>query len=80
MDGLTQVISIYANQSFAKTKVMIDVSMIIISLSLSVIFSLTDMSVGIGTIIAAMSVGTIVKIMNMVYARISGREANLKKM
>ncbi|WP_432644592.1 hypothetical protein [Methanobrevibacter sp.] len=74
------MISIYANQSFAKTKVMIDVSMIIISLSLSVIFSLTDMSVGIGTIIAAMSVGTIVKIMNMVYARISGREANLKKM
>ena len=80
VDGLTQVISIYANQSFAKTKVMIDVSMIIISLSLSVIFSLTDMSVGIGTIIAAMSVGTTVKIMNMVYARISGREANLKKM
>ena len=80
IDGLTQAVSIYANQSFAKIKVMTDITMIIISLSLSLIFHVSDITVGIGTIIAALSVGTTVKIMNMIYAKLTGKEADLKKM
>ena len=81
VDGLTQTLAIVANQSFAKTKVVFDISMIIISLIISFTFTGTlDGSAGIGTVIAALSIGTTVKIINMIYAKISGKEADMKKM
>ena len=81
VDGLTQAVSITANQSFTKIKVIMDISWIVISWILSFVFlGHFDGSAGIGTIIAAMSIGTTVKLMNMIYARFSGQEADLKKM
>ena len=81
VDGLTQTLAIVANQSFAKTKVVFDISMIIISLIILFTFTGTlDGSAGIGTVIAALSIGTTVKIINMIYAKISGKEADMKKM
>lgn len=81
VDGLTQAVSITANQSFTKIKVIMDISWIVLSWILSFVFlGHFDGSAGIGTIIAAMSIGTTVKLMNMIYARFSGQEADLKKM
>ena len=81
VDGLTQSVSITTNQSFTKIKVIMDISWIVISWILSFVFlGHFDGSAGIGTIIAAMSIGTTVKLMNMIYARFSGQEADLKKM
>ena len=81
VDGLTQAVSITTNQSFTKIKVIMDISWIVISWILSFVFlGHFDGSAGIGTIIAAMSIGTTVKLMNMIYARFSGQEADLKKM
>lgn len=81
VDGLTQAVSITTNQSFTKIKVIMDISWIVLSWILSFVFlGHFDGSAGIGTIIAAMSIGTTVKLMNMIYARFSGQEADLKKM
>lgn len=81
VDGLTQTVSITTNQSFTKIKVIMDISWIVLSWILSFVFiGHFDGSAGIGTIIAAMSIGTTVKLMNMIYARFSGQEADLKKM
>ena len=78
---LTQAVSITTNQSFTKIKVIMDISWIVLSWILSFVFlGHFDGSAGIGTIIAAMSIGTTVKLMNMIYARFSGQEADLKKM
>ena len=81
VDGLTQAVSITTNQSFTKIKVIMDISWIVLSWILSFVFlGHFDGSAGIGTIIDAMSIGTTVKLMNMIYARFSGQEADLKKM
>lgn len=81
VDGLTQAVSITTNQSFTKIKVIMDISWIVLSWILAFVFlGHFDGSAGIGTIIAAMSIGTTVKLMNMIYARFSGQEADLKKM
>ncbi len=81
VDGLTQAVSITTNQSFTKIKVIMDISWSVLSWILSFVFlGHFDGSAGIGTIIAAMSIGTTVKLMNMIYARFSGQEADLKKM
>lgn len=81
VDGVTQALAILTNQSFAKTKIIFDISMI--SISLIVLFTFTghiNGGVGIGTIIAAVSIGATVKLINIVHAKISGNEADLKKM
>lgn len=80
VEGLTQAIAIVSDQPFAKIKVGLDISIVSTALILSFIFLGNSGSVGIGTVIAAIFVGTAVNYIHKIYAHFTGEDVNLKKM
>lgn len=80
VEGVTQAFAIVFNQPFPKTKVFLDVSIVLTALTLSWVFLGNFGSVGIGTILGALFIGTTVKYIHKIYGHFTGRDVDLKKM
>ena len=81
VEGITQAIAIVSNQPFTKVKVCFDVSVVVLSFVLCLVFAgVIGGSVGIGTIFSAIFVGITLKYINKVVLHFTGLNANLKKM
>ena len=81
VEGITQAIAIVSNQPFTKVKVCFDVSVVVLSFVLCLVFTgVIGGSVGIGTIFSAIFVGITLKYINKVVLHFTGLNADLKKM
>ena len=80
VEGVTQAIAIVTNRPFPRIKVYFDVCVVSSSLILSFVFLHHFGSVGIGTILGALFVGTTVKYIHKLNFRITGDDVNFKKM
>ena len=80
VEGVTQAIAIVTNKPFSKIKVYLDISIVSVALLLSYGFLGQFGSVGIGTVIAALFIGTTVKYIHKINFHITGRDVDLKKM
>jgi uncharacterized membrane protein YczE len=75
-EGAMGAIATLTNVPFAKVKVCFDVSMVVISLIICLICIHSTGSVGIGTVIAAILVGTILGFINRMFGRKRDRWMN----
>lgn len=80
VEGVTQAIAIVTDRPFSKIKVYLDISIVSIALALSYGFLGQLGSVGIGTIIGALLIGTTVKYIHKLNLHITGNNVDLKKM
>lgn len=80
VEGVTQAIAIVTDRPFSKIKVYLDISIVSIALALSYGFLGQLGSVGIGTIIGALLIGTTVKYIHKLNLQITGNNVDLKKM
>ncbi len=81
VEGVTQAIAIVSNRPFPKIKVYFDVTIVVSSVILCYFFlHIVGGSVGIGTIIAAIFVGTTLKYIQKLHRYITGQPVDLKKM
>ena len=80
VEGATQTIAIVLNKPFPKVKVYFDVVVVLSSLILSYIFLGNFGSVGIGTILGALCIGSTVKLIHRINYRLTGNDVDLKKM
>ena len=80
VEGAIQAIAIVTNNPFSKIKICFDVTVVSSSLILSYIFLGNFGSVGIGTIIGAVFIGYVVKLIHGLNYRLTGEDVNLKKM
>lgn len=80
IDGLTQAIAIVSNRPFSTAKVCLDITIVSIALILSYGFLGQWGSVGIGTILGALSIGTTVKYIHKIHAHFTGNSVDMKKM
>lgn len=80
VEGVTQAIAIVADKPFPKVKVYFDITVVATALILSYGFLGQFGSVGIGTILGALFIGTTVKYIHKIYGHITGKDVDLKKM
>ncbi len=80
VEGVTQAIAIVTHKPFSRTKVYFDVCVVSSSLVLSYLFLGNPGSVGIGTVLGAIFIGTTVKYIHKLNFRLTGENINLKKM
>ena len=80
VEGAIQAIAIVTNNPFPKIKICFDVTVVLSSLILSYIFLGNFGSVGIGTIIGAVFIGYVVKLIHSLNYRLTGHNVDLKKM
>ena len=80
VEGITQTMAIVLNQPFPKMKVCFDVCVVSSSLVLSYLFLGNFGSVGIGTVLGALCIGSTVKLIHLLYYRLTGNDVDLKKM
>ena len=80
VEGVTQAIAIVTDRPFSKIKLYLDSSIVSIALALSYGFLGQLGSVGIGTIIGALLIGTTVKYIHKLNLHITGNNVDLKKM
>ena len=80
VEGVTQAIAIVTDRPFSKIKVYLDISIVSIALAFSYGFLGQLGSVGIGTIIGALLIGTTVKYIHKLNLHITGNNVDLKKM
>lgn len=80
VEGVTQAIAIKSNRPFSKIKVYIDVCIVLTALLLSYGFLGELGSVGAGTILSALFIGTCVKYIHKLNFHITGNSVDLKKM
>ena len=80
VEGATQTIAIVSKKPFPKIKVCFDVVVVSSSLVLSYIFLGNFGSVGIGTVLGALFIGSTVKLIHKIYYELTGRDVDLKKM
>lgn len=81
VEGVTQAIAIVSNRPFPRIKVYFDVTIVVSSFILCLIFLGTKISsVGIGTIISAIFVGITLKYIQKLHIYITGSAVDLKKM
>ena len=80
VEGVTQAIAIVANKPFSKIKVYFDITVVATALILSYGFLGELGSVGIGTILGALFIGTTVKYIHKIHFHITGSAVDLKKM
>ncbi|MDO5848497.1 MAG: DUF6198 family protein [Methanobrevibacter sp.] len=81
VEGVTQAIAIVSNQPFPKIKVLFDVTVVASSVVLCYLFlGIIGGSVGIGTIISALFVGTTLKYIQKLHRYVTGQPVDLKKM
>ena len=77
-EGAMQAVSIVFKKPFAKVKVGFDVCMVVISAFTCLIFVHSFGSVGLGTIISAVLVGTTLNCIVKIYTKITGKTVDLK--
>lgn len=80
VEGVTQAVAIVTNKPFPTIKVYFDIYVVTTSLVLSFIFLGDFGSVGIGTVLGALFVGTTVKYIHKLNNMITGNDVDLKKM
>lgn len=80
VEGVTQAVAIVTNKPFPTIKVYFDICVVTTSLVLSFIFLGDFGSVGIGTVLGALFVGTTVKYIHKLNNMITGNDVDLKKM
>ena len=80
VEGATQTIAIVSKKPFPKIKVCFDVAVVSSSLILSYIFLGNFGSVGIGTILGALFIGSTVKLIHKINFKLTGNDVDLKKM
>ncbi len=80
VEGVTQAVAIVSNRPFSKIKVYIDCCIVMTALILSYGFMGELGSVGIGTILGALFIGTTVKYIHKINLHLTGRDVDLKKM
>ena len=80
VEGVTQAIAIVTNRPFPRIKVYFDIAVVSIALILSLLFTHQLGSVGIGTILGALFIGTTVKYIHKLHYHITGNSVDFKKM
>lgn len=80
VEGVTQAIAIVTERPFPKIKVYFDVCVVSTALIISYAFLGSFGSVGIGTILGALFIGTTVKYIHKIHADFTGNAVDLKKM
>lgn len=80
VEGVTQAIAIVTERPFHTVKICFDVCVVATALILSYAFLGQFGSVGIGTIIGALFIGTTVKYIHRIHERLTGNQVDLKKM
>lgn len=80
VEGVTQAIAIVTHKPFHTIKVYFDITVVLTALILSYGFLGQFGSVGLGTILGALFIGTTVKYIHKIYAHFTGKSVNLKKM
>ena len=80
VEGATQAVAIVTDKPFPTIKVYIDVCIVATALMLSYGFLGQFGSVGVGTIIGALFIGTTVKYIHKIHGHFTGNHVDLKKM
>jgi len=80
VEGVTQAIAIVSNKPFSTVKVYFDICVVATAFILSYGFLGELGSVGIGTVLGALFIGTTVKFIHRIQAGLTGREVDMKKM
>jgi uncharacterized membrane protein YczE len=80
VEGVTQAIAIVSNKPFPKVKVFIDITIVATALVLSYGFLGQFGSVGFGTILGALFIGTTVNYIHKLNLHLTGNHVDLKKM
>ncbi|MBR0270604.1 MAG: hypothetical protein IJQ68_01210 [Methanobrevibacter sp.] len=80
VEGVTQAIAIVSKRPFSRIKVYLDITIVSSALILSYVFLGNLGSVGIGTVLGALFVGTTVKYIHKINERITGNNVDMKKM
>lgn len=80
VEGATQTMAIVLKKPFSRMKVYFDVTVVLSSLILSYVFLGNFGSVGIGTVLGALCIGSTVKLIHRINYRLTGRNVDLKKM
>ena len=80
VEGVTQAIAIVTDRPFSKIKVYFDITIVSSALILSYGFLGQFGSVGIGTIIGALLIGTTVKYIHKINMHLTGMNVDMKKM
>lgn len=80
IEGVTQAVAIVTDKPFSKIKVYLDVTIVSTALILSYGFLGQLGSVGIGTILGALLIGTTVKYIHKIHGHFTGNHVDLKKM
>lgn len=80
VEGATQTIAIVSKRPFPRIKVYFDVAVVSSSLILSYLFLGNFGSVGIGTVLGALCIGSTVKLIHKINYKLTGHDVDLKKM
>lgn len=80
VEGVTQAIAIVTHKPFSKIKVYLDITIVLTALALSYGFLGQFGSVGIGTVLGALFIGTTVKYIHKLNFYITGNDVDMKKM
>ena len=72
-------LAVVSKKSFPKIKVCFDVAVVSYSLVLSYLFLGNFGSVGIGTVLGALFIGSTVKLIHKIYYKLTGRDVDKKK-
>lgn len=80
VEGVTQAVAIVTDKPFSKIKVYLDVTIVSTAFILSYGFLGQLGSVGIGTILGALLIGTTVKYIHKIHGHFTGNHVDLKKM
>ena len=80
VEGAIQAIAIVTDNPFPKIKIYFDVTVVLSSLILSLVFLGNFGSVGIGTVIGAVFIGYVVKLIHKLNKMLTGEDVDLKKM
>ena len=80
VEGVTQAIAIVTKRPFHTIKICFDICVVATALILSYAFLGQFGSVGIGTVIGALFIGTTVKYIHLIHERLTGNQVDLKKM
>nr|WP_295162450.1 DUF6198 family protein [uncultured Methanobrevibacter sp.] len=80
VEGVTQAIAIVTDRPFPRIKVYIDITIVLSALALSYGFLGQFGSVGLGTVLGALFIGTTVKFIHKLNLHLTGTHVDLKKM
>jgi len=80
VEGVTQAIAIVTDRPFPRIKVYVDITIVLSALALSYGFLGQLGSVGLGTVLGALFIGTTVKFIHKLNLHLTGTHVDLKKM